>query len=110
MSEVPWTVWVFAGVSVIGAIAWTVLSGNTPRALGGAFLQTALFIGLVKGYRAAHIIAIVFAATSLVGTAGFIQGALNGVPLRPQDYSAIATWLVTGALLLHPQTFAWASR
>lgn len=111
-SDAPWTVKAFVVATVMGFVAWVVLTGldKLPRAIFSLPLSAAICYGLVRGYRGAWVIGMLFAVLGVLGTMGYINSWRNGSPIEPEVVSSLAVWAVTAAMLLHPLTRLWVNR
>lgn len=82
-------------------------SGFEPAFLIRSLLPILLTIGILKGYRAAWVIAVVFAALGVLGFLGYMTRVDE---LRWHEWSSLVSWVVLTPLLIHPLTRSWASR
>ena len=96
----------------MGFVAWIVLNGmdEWPRAIFSLPLSAAIAYGLIRGYRGAWVIGMLFAVLGLLGTIGYVSSWRNGRPIELEEMTSIVVWLVTSALLLHPLTRRWTAR
>jgi hypothetical protein len=108
--EAPWTVIAYAVTAIVALAVWTLLDGDPQRALGSTILNVLLVVGLLKAFRAAWIIALVFAGLGLIGAFGFLIEIASGTGLRAPDVSSMFFWVISSTLLIHPLTRAWATR
>ena len=72
--------------------------------IGGAISS-----GILFRFRAAWVIAVIFAALSIIGTVNFARELVARHELLPQHWSSLAVYVVSTVLLLHPHTRAWVS-
>lgn len=112
ISEAPWTVKALVSVEVVAFISWVLLhvldeGGDLAGPLLRSVIPILLSLGILKGYRAAWVIAAIFAALGVVGAIGFAMGMDD---LRPADWSSLFFWAISLPLLFHPQTRGWARR
>jgi hypothetical protein len=110
ISEAPWTVWAYVATEVLGVVVWMVLAGDSWRGLGGLVIGGAIALGILFGYRAAWVIAVILAAFSLIGTINFVMQLVAGDGLEPERWSSLGFYLASTAVLIHPLTRAWATR
>ena len=111
MSEVPWTVKTLIAVEVMAVISWVLLNvlvkdGDLAGPLLRSVIPLLLALGILKGYRAAWVIAAVFAVLGVLGAVGFVMQIDQ---LRPADWSSLIFWVISLPLLFHPQTRSWAN-
>ena len=112
ISEAPWTVKALIAVEIIAVISWVLLhllatGGDLASPILSSVIPMLLTLGILKGYRAAWVIAALLAALGALGAAGF---AMQIDQLRPADWSSLIFWVISLPLLFHTQTRSWANR
>ena len=115
VGSAPWPVKAYVALTFVSSVVWVLLvwldTGETVSSTWlGTILGIAICIGLLRGYRGAWLVAMLFLTLGVLGAVGLVGSLIRDGGLPPQDWSGFVTWLISIPLLLHPLTRGWVTR